>query len=144
MNEILSRSETETEDAGRRLAAELSPDDVVYLRGDLGAGKTAFVRGLAAGLCARDREVASPTFAIVHEYADAREVVVLRHLDLYRLEDDTRELEALGLPEALSGAPLAVEWPGKAVRALLPPTIEVQIARRGDGEREITVQRAKR
>jgi tRNA threonylcarbamoyladenosine biosynthesis protein TsaE len=138
---IRSRSERETEEIGRRLAAEVCAADVVYLRGDLGAGKTAFVRGLAAGLGARDREVASPTFAIVHEYADAHDAVVLRHLDLYRLEDETRELERLGLPDALSGAPLAVEWPGTAVAALLPPTIEVEIARRGEGEREIVIRR---
>jgi tRNA threonylcarbamoyladenosine biosynthesis protein TsaE len=141
VKEILSRSETETEEAGRRLAAELAAVDVVYLSGELGAGKTAFVRGLAAGLHARDREVASPTFAIVHEYADEKDAVVLRHLDLYRLEDDARELEALGLPEALSGAPLAVEWPGRAVRGLLPPTVEVEISRRGEGEREIKIRR---
>jgi tRNA threonylcarbamoyladenosine biosynthesis protein TsaE len=142
VTEITTRSERETEEEGRRLAAEITPYDVVYLRGDLGAGKTAFVRGLARGLGAREREVASPTFAIVHEYAREDEQLVLRHLDLYRLDDDARELEVLGLPDALAGTPLAVEWPGSALASLLPPTVEIEIATIGENERRIRIARA--
>src|SRR5262249_28839537 len=89
-------AEGETERFGLRLAARLGPDDVVYLVGPLGAGKTALARGLARGLKALPREVASPTFAILHEYAEESGRVVLRHLDLYRLKDEERDLAILG------------------------------------------------
>ena len=60
---------------------------------------------------------------------------MLRHLDLYRLADDPRELEVLGLPDALRGAPVCVEWPGRAIRAALPPTVEVAIEAQTDESR---------
>ena len=125
--EIVSRSERETEAFGEELARELGERDVVYLIGDLGAGKTTLARGLASGLGAVAREVASPTFAILHEYAGGGGAIVMRHLDLYRLADRPRELEVLGLPEAVAGAPIAVEWPGRAIREVLPATCEVTI-----------------
>ncbi|MDQ2869201.1 MAG: tRNA (adenosine(37)-N6)-threonylcarbamoyltransferase complex ATPase subunit type 1 TsaE [Acidobacteriota bacterium] len=133
IDEVLSGSPEETEDAGLRLGGRVGINDVLYLEGELGAGKTCFARGLARGLGAAAREVASPTFAIVHEYAAPDGRLVLRHLDLYRLEDRSADLQAVGVPEALSGAPVAVEWPGRAIRRLLPPTIEVLIAR-AEGE----------
>ena len=133
----MTRSEEETEAYGESLAAELSPADVVYLVGELGAGKTCLARGVARGLGAAAREVASPTFAILHEYAGADGRIRLRHLDLYRLKDRSEDLEVLGLPESVAGAPIVVEWPGQAVRKLLPPTVEVAIARLPDGAREI-------
>lgn len=135
----VSRSESDTERLGAEIARDLRPGDVVYLEGPLGAGKTAFARGLARGLSARPGEVASPTFAIVNEYADAGGRIVLRHLDLYRIEDRDRELERIGVPDALAGAPVAVEWPGTAIRALLPPTLSVQITPMPDGARQIRV-----
>jgi len=135
--EILSRSEEETERFGERLAATLESSDVIYLFGPLGAGKTAFARGLARGLDASARQVASPSFAILNEYAGPSGDIVLRHLDLYRLRDEEKELEILGLPAAVSGAPTAVEWPGETVRRLLPPTIEVRIDVLPDGNRRI-------
>lgn len=138
--EFLSTSEAETEAFGRELATQLSSDDVVYLIGELGAGKTALSRGIAAGLGAAPREVASPTFAILNEYASPNGVIVLRHLDLYRLVDRTRDLEVLGLPEAVAGAAAAVEWPGAAIRQALPPTVEVQLSAREGGERLIVVR----
>ena len=137
----VSGSEAETEALGERLSASLSARDVVYLVGDLGSGKTAFARGIARGLGAEARGVASPTFALLHEYARPGGEVVLRHLDLYRLADDPRELEVLGLPDALSGAPVCVEWPNRAIRAALPPTIEVGIETQPDERREITITR---
>lgn len=135
--ETLSRSEQETEGFGRDLAAGLSSGDVVYLVGSLGAGKTALARGLAAGLGALPRQVASPTFAILHEYAAGSGAIVLRHLDLYRLEDREAELSVLGLPGSVAGAPVAVEWPGKAIRSALPPTVEVELEVLPDGRRMI-------
>ena len=139
--EVVTRSEAETEALGAALAATLQPHAVVYLMGELGAGKTVLARGIARGLGAPAREVASPTFALVHEYAGSGGRIVLRHLDLYRLADDSRELEALGLPEALSGAPACVEWPGAAIRSALPPTIEVRLEALPDETRRIRVLR---
>jgi tRNA threonylcarbamoyladenosine biosynthesis protein TsaE len=135
----VTRSEEETEAFGESLAADLSPDDVVYLIGDLGAGKTCLARGLARGLGAVSREVASPTFALLHEYAGADGTIRLRHLDLYRLKDRSEDLEVLGLPEAVAGAPIVVEWPGEAIRKALLPTVEVRIDRLPDGARRIAV-----
>jgi tRNA threonylcarbamoyladenosine biosynthesis protein TsaE len=123
--EVVTHSERETEAAGERLGRKLARDDVVYLVGELGSGKTCFARGLARGTGALAREVASPTFAILNEYASASGAIVLRHVDLYRLKDSLEELEALGLPGAAAGAPVAVEWPRAAIRKLLPPTVEV-------------------
>ncbi len=132
-----TRSEEETERWGKGLASGLDPSSVIYLVGPLGAGKTALVRGLARGLGAAQREVASPSFAILHEYADPAGEIVLRHLDLYRLKDEERELGILDLPASVRGAPVAVEWPGEAVRRLLPPTIELRIDVLPDGTRRI-------
>lgn len=137
-----SSAERETEAAGEELGRSLLPDDVVYLVGELGAGKTCFARGLARGAGALPREVASPTFAIVNEYASQRGDIALRHLDLYRVEDSVEELEALGLPGITAGAPAAVEWPGKAVARILPSTVVVTIEVRADTARRILVKRA--
>jgi tRNA threonylcarbamoyladenosine biosynthesis protein TsaE len=138
--ENVTRSEEETEAFGEALAARLSSSDVVYLLGDLGAGKTCLARGLARGLGAAVREVASPTFAILHEYGGTGGEIRLRHLDLYRLEDRAADLEILGLPESVAGAPVVVEWPGAAIRKLLPPTIEIRIETLPDGARRIRRQ----
>ena len=137
--EILSGSPEETETLGKELARELRRDDVVYLVGDLGAGKTTLARGLASGLGAIAREVASPTFALLHEYAGPGGAVVLRHLDLYRLVDRARDLEVLGLPDAVRGAPVAVEWPGRAIADVLPATWEIRITATPEGRRRLEV-----
>jgi tRNA threonylcarbamoyl adenosine modification protein YjeE len=139
--EELTSSESQTEEFGRKLAAGIGRGAVVYLRGELGAGKTCLVRGVAEGLGARTRQVASPTFAILHEYAGASGGIVLAHLDLYRLKDEEKELEVLGLPESVAGAPVIVEWPGQAIGALLPPTIDVSIEVLSDTTRRIRVER---
>ena len=94
MTEILTASEEETSAAGERLAATLQAGAVLLLYGDLGAGKTAFVRGLARGLGSQGDEVTSPTFTIVQEYSGR---VTLYHVDLYRL--DRAATEDLGLEE---------------------------------------------
>lgn len=139
---VLARGEAETEAIAEGLAPSLGPSDVVYLEGDLGVGKTTFARGLARGLGARAREVASPTFALVNEYAGESGAIVLRHLDLYRLEDTARELALLGLPESVAGTPVCVEWPRSAIREVLAPTVEVRIETLPGGEgRRISVER---
>jgi tRNA threonylcarbamoyladenosine biosynthesis protein TsaE len=133
----------ETEALGEALAGELSRSDVVYLEGDLGAGKTAFARGVARGLGASARDVASPTFALLHEYGGRSGEIVLRHLDLYRLGDSARDLEVLGLPDSMEGAPVCVEWPREALRRLLPPTVEVRIDTKPGGQgRRVSIRRA--
>lgn len=137
--ETLTRNEEETERWGKGLASGLDPSSVIYLVGPLGAGKTALVRGLARGLGAAEREVASPSFAILHEYAGTSGVILLRHLDLYRLKDEERELGILDLPASVRGAPVAVEWPGEAIRRQLPPTIEVRIDVLPDGLRRLKI-----
>ncbi|HEY2798773.1 MAG TPA: tRNA (adenosine(37)-N6)-threonylcarbamoyltransferase complex ATPase subunit type 1 TsaE [Thermoanaerobaculia bacterium] len=141
-----TRTAEETEAVGERLAATLSRSDVIYLVGDLGAGKTTLARGLARGLGAETREVASPTFALLNEYAaaspgPAQRGIVLRHLDLYRLADDPRDLAILGLPDAVADAPVCVEWPGEAIRRLLPPTVEITIVPEPRELRHIRVRR---
>lgn len=105
--QIETASETETAAAGESLGRELGAGDVVLLYGDLGAGKTAFVRGLARGLGAYPDEVTSPTFTIVQEYAGPS--VMLYHVDLYRL--DGPEIDDIGLEDLVSGDGIvAIEW----------------------------------
>lgn len=102
----LSRSEEETVAAGRELGRGLRGGEVVLLCGDLGAGKTAFVRGLAGGLGIDPADVSSPTFTLVQEY---RGRLRLQHADLYRL--NAMEVDDLGLEDLLEpGSVLAVEW----------------------------------
>lgn len=143
-SEAKTSSEAETEALGESLARSLSKDDVVYLTGDLGSGKTALVRGIARGLGAREREVASPTFALLHEYAGSDGSLVLRHLDLYRLADSAAELAVLGLPGSVAGAPVCVEWPGRAIRNVLPPSVEVELTAEASGGRRIRMRRVAR
>jgi tRNA threonylcarbamoyladenosine biosynthesis protein TsaE len=107
---VTTQSEEETAAAGRQLGASLQPGSVVLLFGDLGAGKTAFVKGLAEGLGGSPEEVSSPTFTLVQEYRGGR--VPLFHVDLYRL-DNPREIDDLGLDEIADEGVLAIEWAEK-------------------------------
>ena len=126
-------SERETEQVGEDLGRTLARGTALLLYGNLGAGKTAFVRGLARGLGADAEEVSSPTFTIVQEYAGAS--ATLHHVDLYRLEP--AEIEDLGLDDLLdSGSIVAIEWadrwPGRPLDA-----IEIRIDTAGDDRRRI-------
>jgi tRNA threonylcarbamoyladenosine biosynthesis protein TsaE len=136
-----TRSEDETAAVGRALASELTKGSVVLLYGDLGAGKTAFVKGLAEGLGVARSEVSSPTFTLMQEYRGGR--LPLFHADLYRL-NDAREIEELGLDEIAADGALAIEWADRldAGSRLEPPRcIAVHIAH-GDGdERTIRISR---
>lgn len=135
MAPITTGSEAETSAAARALAETLGPDAIVLLFGDLGAGKTAFVRGLAEGLGADPAEVSSPTFTLVQRYPGGR--LPLVHVDLYRL-DDPREVEDLGLDEIGAGAILAIEW-AERLPTIPPGAVQVRIAI-GDGdERHVAV-----
>ena len=103
-------SEEETQAVARELAATLKPGDVLLLAGDLGAGKTTFVKGLAAGLGIDPGEVSSPTFTLLHEYRGGR--LTLYHADLYRL--DKAATDDLGLDETgVRDGVLAIEWPDR-------------------------------
>jgi tRNA threonylcarbamoyladenosine biosynthesis protein TsaE len=125
--------EEETRDLAAGLARRLAPGAVVLLDGELGAGKTAFVKGLASGLGLDPEDVSSPTFALVHEYGPAGKAPVLVHADLYRVPEGA-SIEDLGLEERGS-AILAVEWP----RPPLTPqrAWRVSIALREGGARRI-------
>jgi tRNA threonylcarbamoyladenosine biosynthesis protein TsaE len=130
-----TEGEAATRALARTLAAALVPGDVLLLRGDLGAGKTAFVRGLAEGLGVDPDEVTSPTFMLVHEYRGGR--LPLVHVDLYRLERSS--LDEIGLDADLAAeGVLAVEWPERLAGSL-PGAIEVDIEHRGGDERDITI-----
>ncbi len=130
---LTSHSEAETAAAGRALAEQLRPGDIILLRGDLGAGKTAFVRGLAEGLGIDTAKVSSPTFTLIQEYRGGR--LTLYHVDLYRLSP--REVDDLGLDELVEeGGVVAVEWPDRWTD---PPkeTFRLEIQSKGEHEREI-------
>lgn len=135
--EYRSNSPEETETIGAQLAARLKPGDIVAFTGDLGAGKTAFVRGMARGLGIGER-VTSPTFTIVNEYEGGR--LPLFHFDMYRLGSPD-ELFDIGWEDYLArGGVCAVEWSENVMEAMEPDSIRVDI-RRGedDGRRIITV-----
>ena len=132
-----SHSEAETLAAGRALAADLRPDDVELLTGDLGAGKTAFVKGLAEGLGVDPLDVTSPTFTLIQEYRGGR--LTLHHIDLYRLTP--REVDDLGLEElVVSGAVVAVEWPDRWTR-VPAGAVRVELRVAGENERAISIER---
>lgn len=129
-------SEEETSRAGELLARGLRKGDAVLLYGQLGAGKTAFVRGLARGLGAAPEDVSSPTFTLIQEYSGSD--TTLYHVDLYRL--DPREVDDLGLEELVSGDDIvAIEWAERW--AGRPDDVyEVWIEDAGDDQRTILVR----
>ena len=133
---MTTHSEQETADAGRRLAAELHAGSVVLLIGDLGAGKTAFTRGLAEGLGIQPDDVSSPTFTIVQEYRGGR--LPMYHVDLYRL-NDAREIDDLGLEEITADGVLAIEWAEKMPRPVRG-AIVVRLTHVADDVRNLTIQ----
>jgi tRNA threonylcarbamoyladenosine biosynthesis protein TsaE len=135
IKELTTNSEGETSAAGRDLARELTPDSVVLLWGELGAGKTAFVRGLAEGLGIDPGDVSSPTFTLMQEYRGGR--LPLLHVDLYRLQ--ANEVDDLGLDELASGGVLAIEWPDR-LPTPFPGAIDVRIEHVDDTRRRIEIE----
>ncbi len=129
-----SHSERQTADIGADLARRLPPGTVVLLFGDLGAGKTAFVRGFVEGAGIDPDEVSSPTFTIVQAYGGGR----VQHVDLYRLEPaETDELGLEELPE--TGALVCIEWADRLPHPV-PGAVSVRIHDRGDDSRELAIE----
>ena len=134
-----TNSVDETVALGRRLAERLGPGDCVAVVGELGAGKTVLVRGVATGLgVADEREVVSPTYVLVHEYAGRTPVY---HVDLYRMKDAAAEMGDLGMAEMLADGVVLIEWADRAADALPRPHWRVDIAATGPDAREFRLDR---
>jgi tRNA threonylcarbamoyladenosine biosynthesis protein TsaE len=133
--EFITHSADETIALGRRLAKQLAPPKVVLLSGDLGAGKTTLVKGIAEGFAAASQEdVTSPTFTLVHEYRGPQ--ANLFHIDLYRV-DTPRQLETLGLDDLMDeNSILLIEWGEKFARDW---DAEISLERLGEDERRVKV-----
>ena len=139
MKQFVCSTEAETAAAGREIARMLPRDATVHLVGDLGAGKTFLVRAIATELGADPREVASPSFAIVHEYPIANGAPII-HIDGYRLSGSRREWLEIGIPELLAGPGVKlIEWPKREFEEFEDAHVEVTIIVRDDGAREITL-----
>ncbi|MGC1654633.1 MAG: tRNA (adenosine(37)-N6)-threonylcarbamoyltransferase complex ATPase subunit type 1 TsaE [Candidatus Sulfotelmatobacter sp.] len=136
--EITTRSAEETIAFGRTLTEMLAPPKLVLLRGDLGAGKTTLVKGIAAGFgAAEEEDVTSPTFTLVHEYRGPR--ANLYHIDLYRV-DTQRELETLGLDDLRAeGSVLLIEWGEKFARLVRERDVEISLERDEENGRRIRI-----
>lgn len=135
--EFHTRSPEETIAAGRQLTEDLKPGQMIILRGDLGAGKTTLVKGIAEGFeAAAQEDVTSPTFTLVHEYRGPD--VTLFHIDLYRI-DTERELVTLGIDDlrAEPGSILLVEWGEKFEQVQVQSDGEISIKCTGNSDRRI-------
>lgn len=139
MTTWICHTEDETAAAGREIARLLPRDAVVHLVGDLGAGKTFLARAIAGALGADPREVASPSFAIIHEYPlPGGEPVV--HIDGYRLSENRREWLEIGIPEILAGPGVKlIEWPKRDFEQFEDSHVEVNIRVLDNGTREIVI-----
>ena len=137
MRTFQTHSAEETTELGRRLAPELKPGSIVLLRGDLGAGKTTMVKGIAEGFnAARAEEVTSPTFTLIHEYRGPE--ITLYHIDLYRI-DTQRELDTLALDDLMTAnSILLIEWGEKFQRFAQERDAEIAIEHQGGDERVVT------
>jgi tRNA threonylcarbamoyladenosine biosynthesis protein TsaE len=134
--EFTTQSAEETIALGRTLAKTLAPPKLVLLRGELGAGKTTLVKGIAEAFhAASEEDVTSPTFTLVHEYHGP--AVNLYHIDLYRV-DTARELETLGLDDLMAeDSILLIEWGEKFPRLQREHDVEIALERVGESGRRI-------
>lgn len=139
LREITTQLADETVAFGRTLAGLLTPPKLVLLRGDLGAGKTTLVKGIAAAFeAASEEDVTSPTFTLVHEYRGPR--ATLYHIDLYRV-DTPRELETLALDDLRTeNSLLLIEWGEKFPRLLRERDVEISLERKGESGRRIRLE----
>lgn len=139
IREFTTKSAEETIALGQNLVPMLAPPKLVVLRGDLGAGKTTLVKGIAQGFqAASEEDVTSPTFTLVHEYRGPSTTVF--HIDLYRI-DTQRELETLGLDDLMSErSVLLIEWGEKFARFERDRDVEILLERISDSERRVTVK----
>jgi len=136
--EFTTKSAEETIALGRELASMLVPPKLVVLRGDLGAGKTTLVKGIAEGFhAASEEDVTSPTFTLIHEYRGP--FVAIYHIDLYRV-DTQRELETLGLDDLINeNSVLLIEWGEKFARFQRDRDVEIALERVSENERRVRV-----
>ncbi|HZQ70263.1 MAG TPA: tRNA (adenosine(37)-N6)-threonylcarbamoyltransferase complex ATPase subunit type 1 TsaE [Terriglobales bacterium] len=136
--EFITHSTEETIALGRMLSATLAAPKIVLLRGDLGAGKTTLVKGIAAAFnAAQEEDVTSPTFTLVHEYRGPS--ATLYHIDLYRI-DTARELDTLALDDLITeNSILLIEWGEKFARFQRERDVEIAFERVGENERRIHV-----
>jgi tRNA threonylcarbamoyladenosine biosynthesis protein TsaE len=135
--EILTRSSEETIAQGREIGARLTPPVLILLSGDLGAGKTTLTKGIAAGLgAAREDDVTSPTFTLIHKYEGSTRVY---HVDLYRIED-LHDLETLGLEDIFAEqAVVIVEWPDRMKLRTDWPIVRIQLEHVAEDTRKILI-----
>jgi tRNA threonylcarbamoyladenosine biosynthesis protein TsaE len=138
VREVVTHSAEETIALGRSLASILLPPKLVLLRGDLGAGKTTLVKGIAHAFdAAQEEDVTSPTFTLIHEYRGPH--VNVYHVDLYRV-DIPRQLETLGLDDLITeNSVLLLEWGEKFQRFVDERDVEIQIEHLGEGERRFRI-----
>jgi tRNA threonylcarbamoyladenosine biosynthesis protein TsaE len=138
VREVVTHSAEQTIALGRSLASLLAPPKLVLLRGDLGAGKTTLVKGIARAFdAAQEEDVTSPTFTLIHEYRGPR--VNVYHVDLYRV-DTPRQLETLGLDDLFAeNSVLLLEWGEKFQRFVDERDVEIQIERLGENERRVRI-----
>jgi tRNA threonylcarbamoyladenosine biosynthesis protein TsaE len=136
--EFTTHSADDTIQLGRDLAGILQPPKLVVLRGDLGAGKTTLVKGIAEGFeAAREEDVTSPTFTLIHEYHGP--AVDIYHIDLYRI-DTQRELETLGLDDLVrENSLLLIEWGEKFSRFEQERDVDIALERVGENQRRVRV-----
>ena len=138
IREAVTQSAEETIAFGRTLAELLTPPKFVVLRGDLGAGKTTLVKGIAAAFdAASEEDVTSPTFTLIHEYRGPQ--AILYHIDLYRI-DTPRELDTLALDDLRTeNSILLIEWGEKFPRLVRDRDVEISLEREGESGRRIRV-----
>ena len=137
--EFLTHSAEETIALGRKIAAELQPPVLVLLTGDLGAGKTTLTKGIASGLqAAREEDVTSPTFTLVHKYDGASRVY---HIDLYRISN-TNDFDTLGLEDVFAEkAVVLVEWPERMPPIRLEwPIVRIELEHVDESTRRIRIE----
>jgi len=132
--DFFSRSPEQTRRIGVRLGGALQPGDVICLQGDLGAGKTTFVQGIAHGWGSHD-SVSSPTFIIVNVYRRGDEVRLF-HMDAYRL-DSTPEAEELDLEAMISQGPLLIEWPERMIGLVPSERLWIDLEHISEDERQM-------
>ena len=135
--EIVTRSSEETIEFGRELGAQLKPPVLVLLYGELGAGKTTLTKGIVSGAgAAREEDVTSPTFTLVHKYGNGKRIF---HVDLYRI-GDFHDLETLGLEDVLSEPGVViVEWPDRLKLRTDWPVVQIKLEHVEEDTRKIVI-----
>lgn len=141
-----THSAEETFELAYQIGETITVSTVFLLHGDLGAGKTVFAKGIAAGLDIDPAEVSSPTFTLINQYDAPPTRMRLYHLDLYRIEGHADELRELGLDEMLNepNAVVVIEWPERLGGFKIPAAYDVTISDRGGNERLVLIEQSGR